>query len=75
MTTLGKITFITAILFALFLFYMCGGLEAYEIDYDSLRRLTPRGECIGGEIEENRVSIFYCKPYWKDITINVWSGM
>ena len=56
MTTLGKTVLITAILFALFLFWIFGGLEATEIDYESLRRLAPRGECIGGEIPEMQVS-------------------
>ncbi len=58
MTTLGKVVFITAILFSLLIWW---AIEATTIDFESLKRVCPEGDCIGGHIPEMKVSVFYCK--------------
>lgn len=56
----------------IFIWLMWCWVDATEIDYESLKRLTPRGEFSGGDIPEVQQCYFYYKPYWKDITINIW---
>ena len=73
--TISKIIWFCVMVITLLIMFTAVYLEASEIDYESLRRLAPRGECIGGEIPEMQVSVFYCKPYWQDITINIWRGL
>ena len=36
-------------------------INATEIDWESLERIVPEGECAGGTIPELKKSVWYCK--------------